>query len=122
MEDKMRELLEMYSRTPFGELPMSEISGQEDGNLLPIAMKILAATIGKDLVSVQPLSDPGISNEKLEEIKREVKRENRNRKIDNIVTGEKNEEMKVEDHPDYSYTSGNLFYIDYQYSTQSGSL
>lgn len=92
MEDKMRELLEKYSRTPFGELPMSEISGQEDRNLLPIAMKI--PTIGMDLVSVQPLPNPGISNEKLEEIKREVKRENRNRKIDSIVTGEKNEEMK----------------------------
>lgn len=115
MEDKMRKILDEYCSKEFGEFG-------DFHQILPIALKIAATTIGKDLVSVQPLSGPGISNEKLEGIKREVKRENRNRKIDSIVTGEKNEEMKLEDHPDYSYTSGNLFYIDYQYSTQSGSL
>lgn len=115
MEDKMRKLLDEYYSKEVGEFGFGE-------NLLPIAMKISAATIGKDLVSVQPLSSPSISNEKLEEIKREVKRENRDRRIDSIITGEKAEEMKVEDHPDYSYPSGNLFYIDYLYSTQSGSL
>ena len=118
MEDKIQKIIdEYYSKEvrEVGEFGFGE-------NLLPIAMKIAAATIGKDLVPVQPLSTPGISNEKLERIKREVKRENRNRKIDSIVTGEKNEEMKLEDHPDYSYTSGNLFYIDYQYSTQSSGL
>lgn len=118
MEDKIQKILDEYYSKEVGEV--GEFGFGE--NLLPIAMKIAATTIGRDLVPVQPLSSPGISNEKLEEIKREVKKENRNRRIDGIVTGEKIEEMKVEDHPDYSYPSGNLFYIDYQYSTQSSSL
>lgn len=87
-------------------------------SLLPIAMKVAAQTIGKDLIGVQPLPNPGISNEKLDEIKREVKRENRERKIDSIVDGEEFNEMKLEDHPEFSPIS-NLFYLDYQYGTQS---
>jgi hypothetical protein len=92
--------------------------------MLPIVKRIFAKTVGIDLVSVQPIG--GISIDKLDEIKKEVKTENRDRKIDSIVDGKDFEEMKVEDHPDFKSDSptGNLFYMDYKYdsSTQSNSI
>lgn len=107
MED--RKLEEIFGK--------NEIDFGSEQNLLPIARKVVAQTIGRDLVTVQPLSNPGISQEKLEEIKREVKAENRDRKINSIMNGGEFNEMKTEDHPDYSSTSSTLFYIDYQYSS-----
>jgi hypothetical protein len=79
-------------------------------SLLPIAMKVVAQTIGKDLVSVQPMK-AGISQEKMDQIVGEVKSENRERKIDSIVEGGEYQEMKVEEHPEYSHVSN--FYLDY---------
>lgn len=91
---------------------------------LPVAKRIFAKTVGLDLVSVQPIG--GISNDKLNDIKKEVKTENRDRKIDSIVEGKDFEEMKVEDHPDFKVglPSGNIFYMDYKYdsSTQSNTI
>ena len=75
MEGQNEELMKKYSQ----ELGDFDFGSHQ--NLLPIAMKVAAQTIGKDLVSVQPLQNPGISNEKLDEIMREVNRENRERKI-----------------------------------------
>jgi len=92
--------------------------------ILPVAKRIFAKTVGLDLVSVQPIG--GISNDKLNEIKKEVKTENRDRKIDSIVEGKDFEEMKVEDHPDFKagLPKSDLFYMDYKYdsSTQSNSI
>jgi hypothetical protein len=99
---------------------------QEENNfgssLLPIAMKISAKTIAANLVSVQPIGGP--SDDKLNEIKKEVKSTNRDRKIDSVIEGKDYEEMKVEDHPDYkkgSMPQGKLFYFDYQYGGTSSN-
>jgi hypothetical protein len=84
-------------------------------NLLPIAMKISAQTVGLDLVSVQPMSGPGgMSQQERERIEAEVKGENRDGKIDALIEGKEYTEKKVEDHPDYK-EGGSLFYIDYTY-------
>ena len=45
----------------------------------------------------------------------EVKRINRDRKIEAITEDKPYEEMRVEDHPDYRGPSGKLFYLDYSY-------
>ena len=42
-------------------------------SLFPVAMKIAAQTIGQDLVSVQPMTGPGMSKEKRERIEAEIK-------------------------------------------------
>ena len=91
-------------------------------SLLPIAMKISSKLVANDLVSVQPLGGP--SGDKLNEIKKEVKSTNRDRKIDSVIDGKEYEEMKVEDHPDYkkgSMPQGKLFYFDYQYGSTSSN-
>ena len=55
----------------------------------------------------------------MESIRQDVKIENRDRKIESIVEDKEFEEMKVEDHPDYKGPSGQLFYMDFKYVTQS---
>lgn len=84
-------------------------------SLLPIAMKVAAQTIGQDLVSVQPMS-PGMSQEEIDRINAEIKKENRDGKIDAIVEGKDYKELKPEEHPDWKPGPvGNLFYLDYKY-------
>ena len=94
-----------------------------ESSLLPMSMKIASQTIAMDLVSVQPIG--GVGSERLKEIEKEVKSTNRDRIIDSVIEDKEYEEMKVEDHPDFKkgMPSGQLFYLDYQFSgsTQSGS-
>ena len=85
----------------------------EFATLLPTAMKIAAQTIGQNLVSVQPLL---MSQEEIDRINAEIKKENRDGKIDAIVEGKDYKELKPEEHPDWKPGPvGNLFYFDYQY-------
>jgi hypothetical protein len=84
-------------------------------SLLPIAMKISAQTIGQYLVSVQPMS-PGMTQDEINRINAEVKKENRDGKIDSLIEGKDYKELKPEEHPDWrSGPKGSLFYFDYQY-------
>jgi hypothetical protein len=90
-------------------------------NLLPIAKKIVASTIGQNLVSVNPIGG-GLSSEETERIKNEVKVENRERKIESIVEDREFNEMKIEEHPDFlksGYPSGQIFYLDFKYDNKS---
>jgi hypothetical protein len=95
----------------------------DDLNLLPI-LKISSQTIGLDLVPVIPLPAPGMSDEELNEIKNRIKSENRDLKIDSIITGDAFEEKKIDDDPEYKELSkgkiGKLFYMDYMYSNTNG--
>ena len=78
-------------------------------------MKVAAQTIGQDLVSVQPMSS-GMSQEEIDRINAEIKKENRDGKIDAIVEGKDYKELKPEEHPDWKPGPvGNLFYLDYKY-------
>ena len=90
--------------------------------LLPIAMKVAAQTIGLNLVAVKPLGG-GNNSEELKGIRQDVVIENRDRKINAITEGDEFNEMKVEDHPDYIKPKGplgELLYMDFVYgSTQS---
>lgn len=89
-------------------------------SLLPIAKKIVAKTVGLDIVSVKPMSSPGgMSQEERERIEAEVKSENRDGKIDALIEGKEYTEKKVEEHPDYKSGGGQLFYIDYTYGGES---
>jgi hypothetical protein len=66
----------------------SEDSNTEFPSLLPMARKVVAQTIGLDLVSVKPLASPGgMSQEEIDRINNEVKKENRDGKIDSIIEG-----------------------------------
>jgi hypothetical protein len=98
---------------------LEETKSEEFPSLFPMAMKIAAQTIGQDLVSVQPMTGPGgMSQEERERIEAEVKGENRDGKIDALIEGKEYTEKKVEQHPDYKPGSGGqLFYMDYTYST-----
>ena len=94
-----------------------------DFPLLPIAKKMVAQTIGLDLVSVQPIGG-GNSSTELEKIRNEVKVENRDRIIEAISEGKDFEEMKIEDHPDYVKQvgpQGQLFYMDFKYDGMTNS-
>ena len=83
-------------------------------------MKISAQTVGLDLVATKPMSSPGgTSEETMQRIKAEVKAENRERKINNLLDGEEYQEMDITEHSDYN-GPGNLFYFDFKYGgTQS---
>lgn len=118
--DWMSEYAEMHTKNE--HWGSSSIEAVEDfPTLLPIAMKVSAQTIGTDLVTVAPIGG-GNTPDELKEIREDVKIENRDRKIEAVVEGKEFEEMKVEDHPDYikpKGPSGQLFYLDFKYGTQS---
>ena len=110
----MSEYAEMHSKN---ETEISNTKNEDFQTLLPIAMKISAQTIGTDLVTVAPIGG-GNSGSEMEAIRKEVKAENRDRKIDSLIENKEFEEMKVEDHPDYRVSkgpSGQLFYLDFKY-------
>lgn len=90
-------------------------------SLLPMARKVVAQTIGLDLVSVQPLANPsGMSQEEVDRINNEVKKENRDGKIDSIIEGKDFKEMKPEEHPDWKPGPvGSLMYMDFKYGSQN---
>jgi hypothetical protein len=96
---------------------LEETKTEDFSSLFPVAMKIATKTIGMDLVSVQPMSNPGgMSKEERERIEAEIKQKNRDGKIDSLIEGTEYKEEKVEQHPDYKPGSGGqLFYIDYKY-------
>ena len=121
--DWMSEYAEMHAkREHLGSMQSNESETFEDfPAILPIAMKVAAQTIGTDLVTVAPIGG-GNTPDELKEIREDVKIENRDRKIEAVVEGKEFEEMKVEDHPDYvkpTGPSGQLFYMDFKYGTQS---
>lgn len=117
----MSEYAEIHSNN---EVEKTTLTTEYDfPSLLPISKKIVAKTVGLDIVSVKPMSSPGgTSEETMERIKAEVKAENRERKINNVLDDEDFKEMDITEHPDYNGPVGNLFYLDYSYgggSTQS---
>ena len=119
----MSEYAEMYSNN---EVEKNTLSSDETSNefpsILPMAKKIAAKTIGLDLVTVKPMNSPGgTSEETMSRIKAEVKAENRQRKIDNLLEGEEYKEMDITEHEDYNGPNGSLLYMDFVYggSTQS---
>lgn len=85
-------------------------------SIMPMVKQVAAKTIGLDLVTVKPIGRN--SEEELDKIKKEVKTENRDRKIDAITEDRDFEEMKVEEHPDYEkMPESKLFYLDYKYES-----
>jgi hypothetical protein len=95
---------------------LEETKSEEFPSLFPIAMKVAAKTIGQDLVSVKPMSHPGMSQEEVDRINAEIKKENRDGKIDSLIEGKDYKEVKQEEHPDWRPgPKGSLFYFDYQY-------
>ena len=89
-------------------------------SLLPIAMQVASKTVGLDLVSVQPLASPSMSQEEVDRINNEVKKENRDGKIDSLIDGKDFKEIKPEEHPDWkSGPVGSLMYMDFKYGTQN---
>ena len=118
----MSEYAEMHSNNEVEKNTLStETTSNDFPSIFPMAKKIVAQTIGLDLVSVQPMNSPGgTSEETMRRIKDEVKAENRQRKIDNILEGEVYKEVDITEHEDYNGPTGGLIYMDFVYgSTQS---
>lgn len=89
-------------------------------SLLPIAMQVASKTIGMDLVNIKPLAGPGMSQEEVDRINNEVKKENRDGKIDALIEGKEYKEMNPEEHPDWKTgPTGQLFYMDFKYGSQN---
>jgi len=98
----------------------SEDSNTEFPSLLPIAMKVASKTVGLDLVQVKPLASPGMSQEEVDRINNEVKKENRDGKIDALIEGKDFKEMKPEEHPDWKPgPRPQLFYMDFKYEPKN---
>lgn len=111
--DNLSELAENQSNQILNQ--NTEVS--EFPTILPMAMKVAAQTIGQNLVTVKPMPHPGISQEEIDRINSEIKKENRDGKIDAIVEGKDYKELKPEEHPDWNPGPvGSLFYLDYKYS------
>lgn len=119
----MSEYAEMQSNNEVEKNTLStETISNDFPSIFPMAKKIAAQTIGLDLVTVKPMNSPGgTSEETMRRIKAEVKAENRQRKIDNLLEGEEYKEMNITEHEDYNGPTGGLFYMDFVYggSTQS---
>jgi hypothetical protein len=114
--DWMAEYAELHSNTKIEENTTSTDETFNFPNILPMAKKISAQTIGLDLVSVQPLASPGgTSEEEMERIKNEVKAENRDRIIESLIEDKEYKEMDITEHPDYKGPVGTLFHLDFKY-------
>jgi hypothetical protein len=99
---------------------VGDIEDIEFPSILPMVKKLAAQTIGLDLVPVQPIGMN--SEEELERIKNEVKKENRDRKIDSITENSDFKEMKIEEHPEFkSGPKMDLLYLDFKYGSTSSS-
>jgi len=88
-------------------------------SLLPMAMQVASKTIGMDLVNIKPLASPGMSQEEVDRINNEVKKENRDSKIDALIEGKDFKEMKPEEHPDWKTFGSKLLYLDFKYGSQN---
>ena len=89
-------------------------------SILPMAMKVASKTIGMDLVNIKPLASPGMSQEEVDRINNEIKKENRDSKIDALIEGKDFKEMKPEEHPDWKPGPiGSLLYMDFKYGSQN---
>jgi hypothetical protein len=88
-------------------------------SLLPIAMQVASKTIGMDLVNIKPLASPGMSQEEVDRINNEVKKENRDSKIDALIEGKEYKEMNPEEHPDWKTFGSKLLYLDFKYGSQN---
>jgi hypothetical protein len=90
-------------------------------SMFPIVRKIAARTIGMDLVSVTPMSEPNYnSNEELDKIKGEIKSINRDNKIDSVLLDKEYKEMDIKEHSDYK--GEGLLYIDYVYGSKNNAI
>ena len=118
----MSEYVEIHSKN---ETTISNTTTEDFQNLLPVAMKISAQTVGLDLVGVNPIGG-GNSGDEIRKIREDIKAENRDRKIDSLIEDKEFEEMKIEDHPDYKegeLPSSQLFYFDFKYGgTESNTI
>ena len=58
----------------------------------------------------------------MDRIEAEVKRDNRESKIDAVIEGKEYKEKTVKDHPDYKKpTGGNLLYMDFKYDSDKNN-
>ena len=89
--------------------------------IMPIVKRVAAQTIGLDLVSVKPMAGP-LNQDDIDKIEQELKRQNRDLKIDSILNGTEYKEKKGLDKGERETLLGretspmaNLLYADYKY-------
>ena len=93
-------------------------SDTEFPSILPMAMKVASRTIGMDLVNIKPLASPGMSQEEVDRINNEIKKENRDSKIDALIEGKEYKEMNPEEHPDWKPRI-DILYLYFKYGEQN---
>jgi hypothetical protein len=89
--------------------------------VFPTIKRVFAQTIATNIVPVQPMGG-GNNGEELNRIRREIKEENRENKIESLIEDKAYVEKTITDHPDYIPSegpSGQLFYLDFTYGTGS---
>ena len=118
--DNISQLLENQANFNLEENKTSEFP-----NLLPIATKVASQLVSNQILGFA-------SEEEIDAVKKKVKSENRDAKIEAVVEGREFTEKKLEDDEDYkelmkkgvtplSAPSGVLFYLDYQYADSQKS-
>ena len=104
---------------------LEENKSEEFPSLLPMATKVASQLVSNQILGFA-------SEEEIDAVKKKVKSENRDSKIEAIVEGGEFTEKKLEDDEEYqqlmkrgvtplSAPSGVLFYLDYQYSDSQKS-
>jgi len=102
---------------------VTEDTSIEFPSLLPIAMKVAARTIGQDIGGFY-------TQEEMDSVKNRVRQENRDGKIESVLEDKEFKEKKLEEDEEYkkllkkgvtpmSGPTGQLFYLDFKYGTQS---
>lgn len=119
--DWLSQYAQMHSNNEsIEENTLSSDTTTEFPSLLPMAMKVASKTVGLDLVQVKPLASPFMTQEEIDRINNEVKKENRDGKIDALIEGKEYKEMNPEEHPDWKPGPvGRLMYMDFKYESQN---
>ncbi len=121
MNKPSKEEIMKKSATALGSI--EETKSEEFPSLLPIAMKVSSKLKSNEIMGFA-------SKEEIDEVKKKVKSENRNGKIEAIIEGGEFTEKKLEDDEEYkelmkkgltpmSAPSGTLFYLDFKYDESS---
>lgn len=101
----------------------ASLTSEEFPLMFPVATRVAARTIGQDIGGFA-------SKEEIDSVKNRITQENRDGKIESIIDDTPFTEKKLEEDQEYkdlmkkgvtpmSGPSGQLFYLDFKYGTQS---
>jgi hypothetical protein len=117
LNKKIQEIIEAQSNYVLNE--SSATQSQFDNLVFPMIRKVFPQMIAHNIVPVSPLGG-GLPGEEIRRIDTELRRENREGKIESLVEGKEYVEKKRQDHPDWIEPEGpkaSLLHFDYSYNS-----